>query len=309
MSTNRSVERLLVFVCLSAALAAAASCGKKSVLEEFEEEYAKGNYREAVFITRHHFRRGGDRTPELLFGTGRAMLRLGNEADAADYFAETYSIDSTWAPRIAEELRGEALSSFEQGLAARGRRFILQAIGYREEIDFGEHNATAGMLLLERRDYEGAVQYLGRYLADHPDTTGTAAVMLDLGSAYEGTGDALRAIELYTEFRERYPKSRLRSTATYRLESLLLESGEEMITGGAHDEARRILEQLATGGDNPLVREKANFLLGEIAEADLDVERALHYYREVVNLNLGSSGRLVERAKERIERLEGKRSD
>ena len=309
MLINRSAQRYLAFVCLSAALAAAPSCGKKSVLEEVEREYAKGNYREAVFIARHHFRRGGGRTPDLLFTTGKAMLRLGNEADASDYFAEAYSIDSTWAPRIAGELRGEALSSFEQGLTARGRRFVLQAVGYSDDLDFGEYDAVTGTLLLERRDFDGAIRYLGRYLAEHPDTAGTAAVMLDLGSAYEGNGETLRAIELYTDFRERYPKSRLRSTATYRLETLLFESGEEMLTGGEHDEARRILEQLATGGDNPLVREKANFLLGEIAEADLDTERALHYYWEVVNLNLGSSGRLVERAKERIERLETQRTE
>jgi tetratricopeptide (TPR) repeat protein len=308
MRINRSAERCLVYVCLAAALAAGESCEKKSVLEEVEREYAKGNYREAVFIARHHFRRVGGRTPDLLFVTGKAMLRLGNEADASDCFAEAYSIDSTWAPRIADELQGEALSSFDQGLTARGRRFVLQAVGYRDDIDFGEYDAVAGTLLLERRDFDGAIRYLGRYLAEHPDTAGTAAVMLDLGSAYEGKGETLRAIELYTDFRERYPKSRLRSTATYRLESLLLESGEEMLTGGEHEEARRILEQLATGGDNPLVREKANFLLGEIAEADLDRERALHYYWEVVNLNLGSSGRLVERAKERIERLEAQRT-
>lgn len=308
MSINRSADRWLVLVCLCAALAPVPSCEGRSVLEKAEEEYAKGNYREAVFIARHHFRRGGDRTPELLFVTGRAMLRLGNEADAADCFAEANSIDSTWAPRIAAELRAEALTSLEQGLSARGERFVLQAIGYGPQTDFGEYDAVAGALLLDRGEFERAIPFLARYLDAHPDTAGNAAVMLDLGAAYEGTGRTLRAIELYTEFQDRYPKSRLRSTATYRLESLLLESGEELITGGAHDEARGILEQLASEGDNPLVREKASFLLGEIAEADLDMERALHYYREVVNLNLGSSGRLVERAKERIERIEAQRT-
>lgn len=309
MSINRSVDRWIVLACVWAAVSAAGSCDRKSVLEQVEEEYAKENYREAVFIARHHMRRGGERTPELLFATGRSMLRLGNEADAADCFAETYSIDSTWASRIAEELRQEALSSFAQGLEARGRRFILRAIGYSGEIDFGEHDAVAGSLLLERRDFDGAIRYLASYLAGHPDTAGTAAVMLELGEAYEGSGQTLRAIELYTSFGERFPKSRMRSTATYRLETLLLESGEEMITGGAHDEARRILERLAAGGDNPLVREKANFLLGEIAEAEGDTERALRHYWEVVHLNPGSSGRLVERAKERIEYLETNRSE
>ncbi len=53
-----------------------------------------------------------------------------------------------------------------------------------------------------------------------------------------------------------------------------------------------------------MVREKANFLLAEISEQTGDTEAALRYYREVVNLSLGESGRLLEKAKERIEALE-----
>ena len=34
---------------------------------------------------------------------------------------------------------------------------------------------------------------------------------------------------------------------------------------------------------------------------------AVRYYTEVVNLNLGSSGRLAEKAKERIESIEAER--
>jgi len=42
-------------------------------------------------------------------------------------------------------------------------------------------------------------------------------------------------------------------------------------------------------------------------EERYDYDRAVRFYREVINLNLGSSGRLVDRAKERIERIEKSR--
>ena len=73
---------------------------------------------------------------------------------------------------------------------------------------------------------------------------------------------------------------------------------------GNLDGAKLALEDLASGASARLVREKANFILGEIAEQTGDREAALRYYREVVNLNLGESGRLLDKAKERIEKLE-----
>ena len=295
--------------CLGLAMmtTAAASCGNKTVFEQAEEEYAKGNYREALFITRLHFRRGGERTPELLFITGKSFMRLDIEAEASDSFAEVFSSDSTWAPMIAGVLRGEALENLEKGLVEKGSRFIIQAMIYETDLDFGRFNGLAGDLMLDRKDYREAIHYYTVFLGQYPDTAGAAVVMMDLGAAYEGHGDTLEAIHLYREFQDRYSKSKMRSTAQWKLENLLLDSGRELLSGGEPEEAERILGELATTAGNPLVREKANFLLAEIYEARADYPMAVRYYTEVVNLNLGSSGRLVEKAKERIERIEAER--
>ncbi len=295
--------------CLGLAMmtTAAASCGNKTVFEQAEEEYAKGNFREALFITRLHFRRGGECTPELLFLTGKSYMKLDIEAEASDSFAEVFSSDSTWAPMIAGVLRDEALENLEKGLVKKGSRFIIQAVIYGKDLDFGRFNGIAGDLMLDRKDYRGAIDYYTVFLGQYPDTAGAAVVMMDLGAAYEGYGDTLEAIQLYREFQDRYPESRMRSTAQWKLENLLLDSGREMLSGGEPEEAERILGELAATAGNPLVREKANFLLAEIYESRADYSMAVRYYTEVVNLNLGSSGRLVEKAKERIERIEAER--
>jgi len=310
--------RMIVFrthfrrlACLALALLAVAgsSCGSKSVLEQAGEEYARGNYREAIYIVKLHFRRGGERTPQLLFLAGESYLRLGIEAEAADNFAEAFSSDSTWAPRIAGVLREEALESLDKGLTAKGSRFIIQAVNYDSDLDFGVYNGLAGDLMLERRDYGGAIHYYTTFLVECPDTSGAARAMMDLGAAYEGNGDTLQAIQLYTDFQERYPKSRLRSTAQWKLENLLLDSGRDMLYGGEPEEAALILGDLASSARNPLVREKANFLLAELYESRAEYDMAVRYYTEVINLNLGSSGRLAEKAKERIERIEADRKN
>lgn len=307
MIVFRPYFRRLVCLALAVLAAAAVSCGSKSVLEQVEEEYAKGNYREGLYIARLHFRRGGERSPELLFLTGKSYLRLGIEAEASDSFAEVFISDSTWAPKIAGVLKDEALESLQKGLRAKGSRFIIQAVNYDNGLDFGIYNGLAGDLMLDRKDYRGAIHYYTSFLEAYPDTAGAASVMMDLGASFEGHGDTLAAIELYREFQDRYPKSRMKSTAEWKLENLLLVSGKEMLSGGEPEEAERILGELAATAGNPLVREKANFLLAGIYESRADYPMAVRYYTEVVNLNLGSSGRLAEKAKERIESIEAER--
>ena len=237
MTVFRPHFRRLVCLLLAVMSAAAVSCGSKSVLEQVEEEHAKGNYREALYIARLHFRKGGERSPELLFLAGKSYLRLGIEAEASDRFAEVFSSDSTWAPMIAGLLKDEALESLEKGLTAKGSRFIIQAVNYDNDLDFGIYNSLAGDLMLDRKDYRGAIHYYTSFLETYPDTSGAASVMMDLGAAFEGHGDTLDAIQLYRDFQDRYPKSRMKSTAEWKLENLLLDSGRELLSGGEHEEA------------------------------------------------------------------------
>ncbi len=297
-----------VYVCLVIGMMVGMGCGRESVYTRATKEFEAGRYRETIFLIKHHFRRGGDRSPELLFIAGKAWLRLGSEAEAEDAFAECYSIDSTWAPKIAEYLREETVRSMSSGLTVKGKRILLQAISYEPGLDFGFYNAIAGEMLLARKDFDGAIHYFSRYLEEHADSAGAAGVMMNLATAYEGKGEIKEAIDLYRRFQDLYPKSRLKTTVQWKLENLLYQMSEEFLKSGDAERAESILVDLASAAGSPIARERANFLLGEISEARGDVERALTYYKEVVNLNLGSSSRLVEKAKERIEKLELERS-
>ncbi len=280
------------------------SCGGGGTLEKAEKEYEKGRYREAIFVIRHHFRRGGERRPDLLFLSGKAYLALGSEAEAEDAFAEAFSKDSTLAQEISAYFREEAEKSLQSGLALKGKRFMRQALTYDHDIDFDGYNAVAGEIMMDRKDYPSAARYFERYIESYPDSSGAAEVMLSLGTAYEEMGEIHAAIENYRRFQDRYPLSRLKTTVTWKLENLVYRMAEESLAEGRLDEAKLALEDLASGASARLVRERANFMLGEISEQTGDTEAALRYYREVVNLSLGESGRLLEKAKERIEELE-----
>ncbi len=301
-----SVVRMLV-VCAATAMVLAVACEKKSVLDEAREELEAGRYREAIYILHHHVKKGGAETPELLLLEGRCWLRLEVEADAEDVLARVVRLDSTYAPRVARFLHDEAIASMESGHTARGRRYILRTVEYDSLLDFGRFNAIAGELLLEKKQFGQAMHYFKRHLDGYPDTTGAAGVILNLGEAYEGLDMREEAIALYRRFKERYPKSRLNTTVEWKLENLLYAWGEELYENGNVEGAESVLTGLVRSANNAIVREKVYFTLGEISERRADVEQAIHFYTEVVHLNLGSSSRLVALAKERIEKLERSR--
>jgi tetratricopeptide (TPR) repeat protein len=252
-------------------------------------------------------KKGGTESTDLLVLEGRCWLRLEVEADAVEAFASAVRIDSTLKPEIAGLMRDEALANMRSGSTARGRRYLLKAYDYDSLLDFGAYNAVAGELLLGRKEFGGAARHLERYLRDHPDTTGAAGVMLNLGEAYEGQGKREEAIDLYRLFNERYPKSRLGTTVDWKLEKLLFVEGEELYAGGDLAEAELAFTELTRTAGNKTVLERAYFILGEISEKQGNVGQAIRYYTEVIHLNLHSSGRLVAQAKERIEKLEQSR--
>ena len=289
-----------VLVGLTALLCA--SCGKEQVLEKARKEYEAGRYREAVFLIRHHLKKGGESSAELLFLFGKAWLKTGSEADAQSAFEECRKREAAYGSKVAAFLKDEAVASMKADDVARGKRMILLALRFQSGIDFGEYNAITGEIFIDRREFDTAITYLERYRREFPDASGAAQAMIDLASAYEKKGNTAEAISLYRQFQERYPRSGLASNALWELENLLLKEAEALCQDGATSEAESLLADLAPAAGSPLVRERANFLLGELCEKRGDVKGAVRYYRKVVESSSG--GRLVERAKERIERLD-----
>lgn len=277
-------------------------CGRESIADKAAKEFEAGRYREAVFMIRHHLKKGGEASAELLFIFGKAWLRTGSEAEAEAAFKDCRVKDVSYGPKIAKFLRDDAVLSLEAGDAARGKRMMLMALGFQSGLDFGQYDLVAGELYLDRREIDTAIGYLRKYLETYPEAPGAAQATIDLASAYERSGNTAEAISLYRRFQEKYPRSRLAGDALWELENLLLKEAESLYAAGSVNEAESLLVGLAPAAGSPLVKARTNFLLGEICEKRGNTREAVRYYREVVNS--GSSGRLVERAKERIEALE-----
>jgi tetratricopeptide (TPR) repeat protein len=284
------------------ALLVSLSCGRESILERAAKEYEAGRYREAVFLIRHYVKKGGQQSPELLLLFGKSWLKTGSEAEAQTAFEECRKKDPAYGPKIAQFLGDEAIASIRESDVARGKRLMLLALSFQGGLDFGEYDVIAAGLYFDRREFDTAIVYLKKYLGAFPEAPGAAEAMIELAEAYEEKGNADSAIAIYRKFQERYPRSRLTSSAAWELEGLLLREAESLYDQGAVNEAESVLVGLASTAGSPLVKERTSFLLGELCEKRGDTKGAVRRYREVVNS--GSSGRLVEKAKERIEQLE-----
>jgi len=295
------VARCLVSVGMLALLAAS-SCGREPILDKAQKEYNEGRYREAVFLIRHSIKRGESPSAELRFLLGKSWLKSGSEAEAQTAFEDCRRKDASYGPKIARFLKDEATASVASNDIPRGKRMMVLALNFQGGLDFGEHDVIAGELYLDRREFGKAIAYLEKYLSAFPDAPNAAQATIDLAAAYEKNGDVDRAISLYRRFQDRYPRSRLASNALWELENLLLKEAEDLYREGEVSEAESLLAGLAPSAGSPLVKERTNFLLGEISEGRGDAKGAVRYYREVVNS--GSGGRLVQKAKENIERLE-----
>ncbi len=289
-------------LAVGAALCALAACGGDAALDRAEKAYDAGSYREAVTIIRHHVKKGGEKTPAMCFLLGKAWLRAGSEADAQLSFDDCRTADAGMAKEIAAFLKAEALAALDGGDLAKGKRLVQLALGYEPGLAFGKHDVVVGEIYADRRDYAAAVPYLERFVKDFPEDPRAAEALIDLAAAYEKLGASSRSIEVYKRFQERYPRSRLAGDAAWELENLLLREAESRVEAGAPAEAETVLVNLASTATSPIVVERSNFLLGQICEGRGDVQPAIRYYRVVVNA--GTSGRLVEKAKERIEQLE-----
>lgn len=278
------------------------SCANESVLEKAKREYESGEYRQAVLIVKHHIKKGGKREPELLFLAAKASLRSGSEAEAKSFFDTCIEIDSSYCDKVADHIREEAEAASKAKDENLCRRLVSLALEYRPRMDFGRLERVAAEILIDRKEYAEAIPHLEKFIAGRENDRASAEAFIDLASSYEKLGATERAIELYREFLNKYPRSALVSDALWELESILFREAELRFESGHRAEAESMLVDLASASSSPMVKERSCFLLGEICEGRGDTKAALGWYRAVAES--GSSARLVGRAKEKIEKLE-----
>jgi TolA-binding protein len=116
-------------------------------------------------------------------------------------------------------------------------------------------------------------------------------------------GTPARARESLEKLLDRYPQGRFATQARWRLVNLLYEEGEKQFVMGNYQEAVAVINELLKRTDNPGMSQKSRFLMGESYERMGDFEQAYRQYKRIIDTDRGASGRIVERARQKIAAL------
>jgi tetratricopeptide (TPR) repeat protein len=281
-----------------AALAAGCSAEKKA-LAEIREAYARGQYEETVALCRHAVRR--DRaSAEVHYLHGAALVALGRDFEGFRKLEEGARGDEDWASAAAELLLARGRADVDAGNRSRGARRLREAAEIRPGLALGSRRYLVARAYFEDKDYARAASHYDQAVREYPDTVGAEEAALDLAAAYAALGQRANARETLTALLARRPQGRLRAEASWRLANLTYEEAEQQFVVGSYDAVPALVEEMLSLTNNRGLEQKGHFLLGEAYEAMGEFTSAYEQYREVIRDDRGASGRIVERAKEKI---------
>ena len=99
---------------------------------------------------------------------------------------------------------------------------------------------------------------------------------------------------------ERFPKGPLAVEAKWKLVNLLYEHARSEFSRGNFESVIEEIGSLLEQTTNTSLVQRARFLLGEAYERMEDYRSAYDQYRAIIDEDQGASGRIVERAREKI---------
>jgi tetratricopeptide (TPR) repeat protein len=275
---------------------------EKKTIAEIRGAYESGDYREAVAICRNAIRKGLE-SPDVYYYYGASLVSLNRDYEGFRFFDKAAELDPTHSPQIAEFLIDSGVSSFHKRLRSQAAKRMRHAAETDPAVDLGTFVYMVADEYFAENDYESAAQFYRRALDQYPDTSVAETAYLNLARSYMEIGTPVRARESLKELLDRYPDGRLATQARWQLVNLLYEEGEKQFVLGNYEEAIEVIDELLARTHNPGLSQKSRFLLGESYERLGDMEQAYKQYQKIIDTDRGASGRIVERAKQKIAAL------
>jgi tetratricopeptide (TPR) repeat protein len=285
-----------------ATLVVAGCSQEKKAISEIRAAYEASEYREAVALCRHAIRRGVD-PAEVYYYYGVSLVSMDRDFEGFRQLEIAAEHDPTSARKIAQFLFENGEQTFQKRLRTKSARRIQKAVEIDPVLDLGRYAYLVADEYFATKDYENARRYYARAIEAHPDTSAAEGAYLNLAISCAETGAASRAREYLETLLDRYPRSALGTDARWRLVNLLYEEGEKQFVLGNYLETVEVIEELLTRTRNPGLKQKSRFLLGETYEALGEFDNAYQQYRKIIEGDRGASGRIVERAREKIAAL------
>lgn len=299
-STSGKPTWALALILLLVVTGGSPGCSKeKKALAEIEQAYATKEYREAIALCKHAVRKKIE-SAEIHYYYGASLISLNLDYEGFRQMDKAAGLEPGIGPRISDFLYLEAVKSFKKNKRVQTARRMQKATEFDPVLDLGVYRFLVAESYFEVKDYAKAASLFDEAIKCYPDSSAAEAAYFKMAESYAEMGVPGRAQESLEQMLELYPRGEYRTRARWRLVNLLYEEGEKHFLLGNFEETVRLVNRLIVITSNPGLIQKGRFLLGETYEAMGAFDKAYEQYRGVIQGDRGASGRIVERAREKI---------
>lgn len=276
-----------------------AGCGGGG-MGDIQRAADQGDYREVIALCRHALRAGDDR-PQVHYYYGVGLVGVGRDREGFAEFDRAVADDEKFAPRASRFLWDQALT--RPGSVAAAQR-MRKASMLDPDLDLGRYRFAVADASLAERDYARAAALYEGAIKAYPDTAACEPALAHLSECYAEMNEPDKARAAMETLVRKYPRGSLAGRAAARLDDVALGRAQQAYDDGDYAKAAELAGELVETTANRSLQQKARFLLGESREATGDVAGAYAAYNEILRSDRGDPGRVVERARARIEALQ-----
>jgi outer membrane protein assembly factor BamD (BamD/ComL family) len=300
---NPSAFAAAAAVVAGALVALSCGCsGDSKAVREVEAAFDSGDYRETVALCRHAIRRN-EAEARVYYYYGAALIEMDRDFEAFRQFDEAAARDPALGIEASAWLSDKAADDFRAWRRRRAAERMRKAAELDPARALGGYQYLVADLYFQEEQWEDAVRLYRGALAAAPDTSEARTAMFNLAVALERAGSTAAAREAYETLLETWPRGRHRVEARWRLANLCFEEGQRQYDQGNFEAAIEQLVGMEERTDNQGLLQRSRFLLGEAYEAVGDLENAYRQYQAVIDSDRGASGRVVQRARAKVDAL------
>jgi tetratricopeptide (TPR) repeat protein len=275
-------------------------CTKRSqTLASIRENYRKQDYEEAIVQCEYALRKD-IRDGEVYYYYGLSLLALDRDYESFGHLRTAVTLDRELTGKASQELvtRGrESLERRDPGSAAD--RFKV-AVELDPTVRLGVLEYLVADAYYQDKDFARAASLYRSAVATRGDTTAAEGAYFNLAACYVAMSDSARAVEVLEQQLELFPRGPLAGRASWKLVNLLYEHAQSEFARGNYDIVVEETTTLLKRTTNKSLVQKARFLLGEAYERMGEYQSAYEQYRAIIDEDRGASGRIVERARDKI---------
>lgn len=280
-------------------VAVGTGCSKESkAIAKIRATLAENNYEETMVLCEHAFR-NGIHAGEVYYYYGAALIEVGRDYESFRMFHEAVERDSSLAGQAAAKLLGAGRAAVEKGQRRAANR-LRQAADFDPDIELGVYKYAVADAYFDEKAFSQAADFYGAAVVEWPDTSAAEKAYFNLAQCHISMVDSMAAIAVLEEELARFPKGAYSGRARYKLVNLLYASAQAEFRRGNYETVVEQTTALLERTDNRSFVQRARFLLGEAYERLGDYENAYAQYKEIIDKDRGASGRIVERAREKI---------